>query len=277
MPRNPKVDFDLLQMYFGKPYVIDVEDAIGQITIYSPSIGDMINIGETKFYQTLNIFTCNTTQYRLMLWQMNVDWNELSDFELFTFLYKSIDADVCKLIFRELDFQKFERMYKVTDDNSEGELILWNERSQVEINKNVHNHISQYLRTMFNIFPDEKITHSQFLKEQYIAKDKRAEQRAAEKAEKGESKTFSIQPIISACVNHPGFKYKLSELEDVGAMEFYDSVSRIQIYEQTTSLMKGMYSGFIDSKGINPETYNFMREIVRDANNSVSKKLKDNG
>lgn len=43
--------------------------------------------------------------------------------------------------------------------------------------------------------------------------------------------------------------------------------------------MKGMYSGFIDSKGIKPEDYNFMREIIRDTNNSVSKanKLKENG
>lgn len=43
--------------------------------------------------------------------------------------------------------------------------------------------------------------------------------------------------------------------------------------------MKGMYSGMIDGSKIKPEDYNFMREIVRDANNSVSKKdkLKDQG
>jgi hypothetical protein len=62
-------------------------------------------------------------------------------------------------------------------------------------------------------------------------------------------------------------------------MEFYDSVSRLQIYEQSTALMKGMYSGFISAKDIKPEDYNFMREIVRDTNNSVSKasKMKQQG
>lgn len=59
--------------------------------------------------------------------------------------------------------------------------------------------------------------------------------------------------------------------------EFYDSVSRLAIYEQSIALMRGMYGGFIDGKGIKPEDYNFMREIIRDTNNSVSKKLKDNG
>jgi len=61
MPRNPKVDFDLLQMYFGEPYVIDLENTPGKVTVYSPTIGDIIEIGEKKFYQTLNIFICNTT------------------------------------------------------------------------------------------------------------------------------------------------------------------------------------------------------------------------
>ena len=38
--------------------------------------------------------------------------------------------------------------------------------------------------------------------------------------------------------------------------------------------MKGMYSGFIDGSKIKSEDYNFMREIVRDTNNSVSKNKK---
>jgi len=77
------------------------------------------------------------------------------------------------------------------------------------------------------MFPEEKITHDNNLKSWYISKDRRAAERAKKEAEKGKHKSFSIQPLISACVNHPGFKYKLSELNEVGVMEFYDSVSRL--------------------------------------------------
>lgn len=70
-----------------------------------------------------------------------------------------------------------------------------------------------------------------------------------------------MKTIVSSLVNHPGFKYKLKELKEVGVAEFYDSVKRLQIYEQSTALMKGMYSGFIDGSKIKPEDYNFMREI----------------
>lgn len=67
--------------------------------------------------------------------------------------------------------------------------------------------------------------------------------------------------MISACLNHPGFKYKKNELREVGLIEFMDSVQRLQIYESTTALLKGMYSGFIDTSKIKSEEFNFMREI----------------
>lgn len=293
MPRNPKVEFDMLKMYFGRPYVIDLESVYGKITVYSPTIGDIVDIGETKFYQTLSIFTGNTTQYRVMLWDIGIDWNEISDFQLFAMLYQQIDPDVSKLLFGDLDFKKFQPLLKKMpkkedsaeeqsgeDKANDEELILWNDEDQVEINAEVHNHFSQYLRAVFNSAPEEKITNNATLKQWYINKDKRALERAREEEIKnGSRKTTSIQPIISACINHPGFKYNLKELNEVGVMEFYDSVSRLQIYEQSTALMKGMYSGFISAKDIKPEDYNFMREIVRDTNNSVSKasKMKQQG
>ncbi len=275
MPRNPKVEFDMLQMYFGEPYEIDLEDAVGKVTVLQPSMGDIIRIGETRFYQTLNIFTCNTTQYRLILWDLGIDWNKFSDFELFVMLHSQADPEVTSLLFKDLDIASMEPLIKrKSPEDENGELVLWDNEKQVEINANVHNHFSQYFRAMFNTFPEEKITHMDTLKNWYINKDRRAAEHAQQEEAKGKKKSFSIQPIISACVNHPGFKYKLKELKDVGVMEFYDSVSRLQIYEQCTALMKGMYSGFVDGSKIKAEDYNFMREIVRDTNNSVSKNKK---
>ena len=277
MARNPRVDFDMLKVYFGEPYVIDLDGIPGKVTVFQPTIGDIITIGEEKFYQTLNIFVTNTTQWRLPLWEKKIDWNIFTDFELFIMLYKQIDPDVAKLMFGDLDFREFEPMIKqANQEDGKDELILWNNKDQIEINYDVYNHFCQYLRIVFNIFPEEKITQTDVLKQWYINKDKRAIENSKKQQK---PKTAGMQPIISACVNHPGFKYKLKELKEVGVFEFYDSVNRLQIYEQATALMKGMYSGFIDSKSIKPEDYNFMRDIIRDTNNSVSKasSLKEQG
>lgn len=262
MGRNPRLEFDRLQMYFAEPYVIDLEDVKGVVTIYQPTIGDLIRIGEKRFYSTLNIFITNTTACRLQLWEMKprLDWNVVSDFELFTILYKGIDPEVAKLIFKDLDFSKFEIYVKKQGDKQES--ILFDPENEVEINSDVYNHISQYLRSVFNIFPEEKITKDPVLKQWYIQKDMRERTHAEEKAAKGKLEaSSSLQATISACVNHPGFKYKLHELREVGVCEFYDSVKRLQVYESTTACLKGMYSGFCDSSKIKPDEYNFMKEI----------------
>ena len=266
MPRNPKVEFDMLQMYFGEPYTIDLEDVPGKVVVYSPTIGDIIEMGEKKFYQTLNIFICNTTQYRVVLWDLGIDWNECSDFDLFIMLHTQIDPDVSKLLFGDLDFKKFQPLMltkQPTEEDPEPKPypILWDDEDEIEINYDVYNHFSQYIRTMFNTFPEEKITQDSTLKSWYITKDRRAVENEKKKKKKDTDAGSSIQSLISSCINHPGFKYSLKDLKQVGVAEFYDSVKRLQVYEQSTALMKGMYSGFVDGSKLKPTDYNFMREI----------------
>ena len=98
------------------------------------------------------------------------------------------------------------------------------------------------------------------LKEWYITKDRRELKNQEQLEKEGKMRSTSMQATISACVNHPGFKYKLSELKDVGVCEFYDSVKRLQIYENATACLKGLYSGMVDGKKIDTESYNFMRD-----------------
>ena len=62
-------------------------------------------------------------------------------------------------------------------------------------------------------------------------------------------------------VNHPGFKYKKNELKEVGIVEFMDSVKRLQTYENTVALLRGMYSGMIDASKINKEEFNWTRPL----------------
>ena len=73
--RNPSIEFDKLKLYFREPYEIDLEGTDGKIILHQPSIGDIISLGEKRFYATLNVFTTNTTAFRLQLWNQGLDWN----------------------------------------------------------------------------------------------------------------------------------------------------------------------------------------------------------
>lgn len=257
--KYPKIEFDGLQLYFNNNYVIDLDNAVGKITITPPYMGQIIDFGETRFKSTLNIFISNSTMYRSLLWEAHKDWNETTDYELFLMIYKGIDIEAGKLLFNGLDFSKFKPSLRTIDDKPIP--ILYNEEDKIEINEDVYEHIHQYLQTLFNSFPEDEFTKDPMLKKWWIDKDKRETARQVEKKNNGEIETTSIQPLISACVNHPGFKYKLNELKEVGVAEFYDSVKRLQVYENTTALLKGIYGGMVSAKDIDADATNFMKKI----------------
>lgn len=250
------MQFDYLQMYFGDPLVIPTPDG-KSITVTQPTIGDVIKIGEDRFFGTLNVFIANTTQFRLQLWDSGIDWNEISDFELFVLLYVGIDQEVANLLFKDLVFSEFTIAQKQEEGKDKPDIVLMNKKTGLVINQEVYDTIHQYLQEMFKMKPENEFTKDKILKEWWVNKDRReAERRALKKSEK-----FTIQPLISSMVNHPGFKYKLQELREVGVCEFYDSVQRLQIYESATAVMKGMFSGMVDSSKIKPDQYNWMKQF----------------
>lgn len=252
MTNSNTFEFDKLKMYFGEPYKIPCNDM--EIEILQPTIGDILYFGERDFYSMLNVFIANTTSYRLQLWDIGVDWNKISDYELFSMLIKTLNVESTRLLFGDLDFRLFDLYGKKVEDMEV--VTLYNKEQQVEIDENTYKCIAEYLRLMFNIYPKVEKAKGKTTKEWMIDED-----RINLLNSKKDSNKSTLLPLVSACVNHPGFKYKLEELKGMGIVQFMDSVQRLQIYEGTTALMKGIYSGMVDTKGLNKDALNFMRSI----------------
>ncbi len=261
--KPPVLKLDMLKMYFGTPYTVDIDGCEGSFTMYQPTIGEILEFGTDDFFDTLNIFVTNTTSCRLMLWDMNIDWNDFKDFHLFLLLFNQINPNVARLIFRDFDITKLQIMTKFVKDEDDNEVetfTLYNKELGIEINEDAYYYISQYLQYVFNIRPERKITNDPILKKWYIRKDRRdLENNESLKETSKAHSSSSMQAVVSACVNHPGFKYKLHELKDVGVCEFYDSVQRLKVYENSVAVLNGLHSGMVDGKNIKPESYNFMR------------------
>lgn len=252
-------DFDELKMYFGKPF-----DVGNGMTIYQPTIGQILDIGEENFYTTLYIFIGNPTMFRLQLWDMGIDWNKITSYDIFTSAVTGINKKVSDLLFGDLDFSGFAlygKNIEQINDNGETEIIqiptLYNQSLDIEISKDDYTLISEYLQVMFNIHPKVERAKGRATKEAIIEEDR---MNLAMRQKEKQSGSILL-PLISSCLNHPGFKYKLNELEDVGICYFMDSVQRLQVYESSTAVMKGIYSGFVDGSKIKPENYNWMRSL----------------
>lgn len=247
---------DKLKLYFGEPYYIHTPTG-KDIMVKQPTIGDIMEFGEQEIYSVVNVFIANSTMFRLQLWNAGIDWNDISDYELFGMTYTTLTKDMTEFLFGDLDFSKFEKCTARKPDSEEEYVTLYNFEDDIEIDEATHKNISEYIRFLFNIYPKVEKAKGKATKEALIWEDR-------EKQEREKSKGFesNLLPMISACLNHPGFKYKKNELREVGIVEFMDSVQRLQIYESTTALLKGMYSGFCDTSKIPKENFNFMREVT---------------
>lgn len=262
---EPQYHFDKLKMYFGEDF-----NHKG-ITISMPTIGDILEIGESNFYQALSPFIYNSTSIRVMLWDNGMDWNDIKDIEVFNIMStilrnkerekeqenaldtveentskffkkkkkKDVDTDaietktVQSIMFNNINFNDFILVSARETIDSEPKPALFNEKEDILLYENDYMIIAEYIREILNMHPKVEKAKGKTAKSWIIQEEKMD---MLNKENKSES---TLLPLISTCVNHPGFKYKLQELREVGLYQFMDSVKRIQKYENGTAALKG--------------------------------------
>ena len=255
---DPYTHYNDLALYFGEDFVVKAKGLKGkkEIHIKQPTIQNYIDVGEDAIYSVVMPFVQNTTSCRVQLWDHGIDWNKISDWELFIMLFKQMKHEYTKIFFAdEIDFSSFELFNKTVQDGNK-EIVLYNSDVDLEINEQCYKDMSNYMRYMFRIFPEEEFVSGKRFKQEIIDTERLKILR-----NKQEKKQSNLLSLISFCVNHPGFKYKKNELREVGIVEFMDSVQRLQIYESTKALINGSYSGFCDLSKIPKENFNFLRSI----------------
>lgn len=256
--------FDPMQMLFREDYHTQ-----SGIIVRQPCIGELMEIGEEKFYRSLNVWLTNPTSWRMSLWHMGVDWCKITDFELFISLFKGAESDVMRLVLPEINISTYEPKYRVIGEE-QYETVIYSEQEDQVIDNMTYLEISQYLRTLFNIFPKDEYAKGKATKEAIIFED---EMNAAK--DKNEGYKSSLFPLISSCINYPGFKHSLSDLRTVGIFEFMDSVNRIQIAENTKALLVGSMSSFADTSKVPKENFNFMRDYTIEKKREFTQQQKD--
>lgn len=250
--------YDILKMYFCEDY-----EVCEGFSIHQPTIGEIIEYGESDFWVMAGLLCANTTSMRLSLWENGIDWNEISDFKLFTIIASSLNVKKTRILFGDIDFSQFRIVSN--SDNEDDFVMVYMPNPTIQIDKNVYSNMVGYLRIMFDINPKVEKAKGKATKEAIIWEEQQNLKRSLENKSKEKWKPSTLFPLISALLNHPGFKYKKSELKKIGIVEFLDSVRRLQVYESTTSLMTGMYMGMIDMKNIDAgKELNWTRNLYED-------------
>lgn len=249
--KDNEYHFDKLKMYFGEDFTYK------GITISMPTIGNILEIGESNFFKSLSPFLYNSTSIRVLLWDNGIDWNNVKDIEVFDIMRRMQDEKSgVNLLFKGISLDDFKLLAIKPEDDSEKQMFLYDESMDFALSEDDFMVIASYIREMLNIHPKIEKAKGKTAKSWIIQEDKL---NASQEEERKNSST--LLPLISSCINHPGFKYKLQELRDVGIYQFMDSVKRIQKYENGISALRGCYSGFVDGSKIDKEILNFMGDI----------------
>lgn len=251
--KQQQYNFDKLKMYFREDYFVE------GIRIVEPTIGNILEMGEAKFYSGLSPFLYNSTSIRVMLWDapQRIDWCKVQDIEVFELLknISNMDYSAIRLLFPDYKIENMQLISYREKTLGEPQFVLYDKDNNFILYEHEYMEIAEYIRTLLNVHPKIEKAKGKTAKQWMIDEDK------LNIAQRENVNNSTLLPLISACINHPGFKYKLQELRDVGIYEFMDSVQRLQIYESTHALLGGSYSGFADMSKVPKEQFNFMREI----------------
>ena len=247
MTGSSLIEIDELQMFFSEPFHIN-----DKITIYIPTIGDIIEFGERKYYAMIHTLTCIPSDMKSQLFDMDIDYETFSDFELFIMLSRSLTPESTRLVLGDLDLSKF----SLCKNSKNNELVLYEPESDITIDKLIYMKMVEYIRKVHNIKPKVEKAKNKTTKKILIQLDR-------ERIEKAKNEPYNsyLKPMISAMMRYPGFKYKSSELKQCGLCEFMDAVQGAQIYISSTTLLQGTYSGMVDTSKINKKEFNWMRSL----------------
>lgn len=228
---------DELQIYRGKDYMIN-----DYIIIHHPTLGEICDFGEKKYFSFISQITSTPTDMKYVLYLSGKDWNNVSDYELFLGTYHLYSPESSGLIFGDLDFSNLISKLNTTNN----EIVLCDENDNIIIDRSIYEIIVEYLRKLHNLKKNEERAMNETTRLVLL-------EEAKEQYENADNKEYysTLLPLISTMTNMEGFKYNWSNVWDLKLNVFMDAVQRIQHIKNVDLLLASGYSGFgIDLKKI---------------------------
>ena len=241
---------DELQIYRGKDFIVSKH-----IVIHQPTLDEICDMGESKYYQMVYNFTSTPQSLKAQLWKMGIDYTEITPYMLFyILLYRVYDKTHTSILFGDLDFKKFG-----VNKHDDGSIYLsqYIDGDEVIIDEYTYNVIMDYLRGVHFIEKDERMPANESTK-MILIEDALDELNRKDR----EEHHSQLTNLISALTNSEGFKYNHSQVWDMKINAFMDSVKRIAKIKNAELLLQSGYSGFgINLKEINKKELDWLGEL----------------
>lgn len=239
---------DAAQILFSSSFQIT-----DHISVRHATLGDVINLGEQRYFRTLQFLTAIPSDEKYFLFTKGIDWMEITDLEFFSIMVKALPTEDSQIFLPGIDFSKFE-LYK----RSDGEVLFSDKDAGITFDFRSHKMMADCLCSIHKIKKKVEKAGNAITKEYLIDEDKEKKQRLAEKQTEFKS---SLVPLVSSMVNRDGFKYDYQSVMNMRYGQFMDAAARLQMIVATDQLIQGIYAGNVDSSKIDKKRLDWTREI----------------
>ena len=224
--------FDKSKVLAGYDFFIN-----DKISIHNPKVGEVIEFGESEYFNVVHALCSIPSDFKSMLFDSGIDYEKISDFDLFIMITRGLKKEDTKLVFNDLDLSKFE--VDVNSQNSKR--ILVDHENKVVLDEYIYISIMEYLRTLHGIKPKIEKAANEWTKKALIEDD-----RVRIKMRKEKDNEPFLYGLMLSAINTEEFKYNSETIKNITLFELFESISQIQHKKSAMALLQGSYSGMLD-------------------------------
>lgn len=216
-----------------------------KIKIMIPSVGEVLD-DEDEYYSMVSSMTAMPVDYMWQLQDINIDFTEISEYELFILMFEGMKKRDTHLIFGDLDINKL-----IFDESS---FSFYDAENDIRIERGIQMQIASALRKIHHLEKNRKKPGNKEAKEYMI-------ERARVKAMRNRHRSVDsqLESLIIALVNTEQFKYDFDSVLNMSIYQFNESVRQIIHKVDYEHRMAGIYAGTIDPKKMSQDDLNWLK------------------
>ena len=273
-------EIDELKIYRGSD--IPITD---KIIVTQPTIDQIIEFGEKRYFQTVRCLTGVGADFKWQLWDyFGIDYTQIDDYELFKkMIWKSLSSR--KHIYKELteNREKYEEQLKNISEEELADMLvnplslilkdidladfdeyksdkspetfLYDKEHEITIDRFAYARIVDAVRKIHGFKRNNEIPANERTKMDLIDDARDDDMMASQKPYKS-----VLRPLISALAVKTG-QLGDDSIWNTKINMFFDSIKRINKIQDAELLLQGAYSGFTSLKGINKSRLDWTAEI----------------
>lgn len=224
------------------------------ITMKHPTLQDIIDYGEEKYNNAINLFCMKPYDLMVELDDVGMDFRKLSDFDLFLkLIHLPMYQEAIEFF---IGICKFEVL--INEEN--GEIYLFDPFLEIKIDRYIYGKMREYVSTLHFRSDKREFNVGNDIAVQFLMEEERTKRKRQANKPKKEFDSYLADLISFFCWNNTS-GYNIQNVWSLKVYQFYDGLHRLYKTDNYKNTMLGIYTGNVDGSKINMEEISWSGKI----------------